>query len=194
MTEIIRKNTLLNTCIDNNGDIFKEIRKLRRAPPTQTAAIDGVTSNIESRFAQVYEKLYNSVEDTVDIEEIKDYLNEKITRNSLTYVKAVTPQLVGEAISLLKNDKTDPVFFFNSNCLKNAPFLLCEHLANLFRILLIHGHISPVVLVSTIVPLVKDTLTGITVSDGIMDVCHTFPIRQLFLGNALNASGRNIKA
>ena len=27
-----------------------------------------------------------------------------------------------------------------------------------------------------------------------MDVCHTFPIRLLFLLNALNASGRNIKA
>ena len=178
--ELLKKNALLDACISDQGDIFKEIRKLRRAPPTQTAAIDGVTSNIESRFAQVYEKLYNSVEDTVDIEEIKDYLNEKITRNSLTYVKAVTPQLVGEAISLLKNDKTDPVFFFNSNCLKNAPFLLCEHLANLFRILLIHGHISPVVLVSTIVPLVKDKLGDVNSSNNYRSIALSNLILKVF--------------
>ena len=74
--ELLKKNALLNACISDQGDIFKEIRKLRRAPPSMTAAIDGVTSNVESHFAQVYEKLYNSVEDTDDMEEVKRYLNE----------------------------------------------------------------------------------------------------------------------
>ena len=145
-----------------------------------TAAIDGVTSNVESHFAQVYEKLYNSVEDTDDMEEVKRYLNEKISANSLTDVNAVTPQLVEEAINLLKNDKTDPVFVFNSNCLKNAPFLLCEHLANLFKTLLVHGHISPVVLVSTIVPLVKDKLGDVNSSNNYRSIALSNLILKVF--------------
>ena len=85
-----------------------------------------------------------------------------------------------EAINLLKNDKTDPVFVFNSNCLKNAPFLLCEHLANLFKTLLVHGHISPVVLVSTIVPLVKDKLGDTNSSNNYRSIALSNLILKVF--------------
>ena len=53
MNDIIKKNRLLNACINNNGDIFDEIKKLRKAPPTVPTMIDGVSYKIESHFATV---------------------------------------------------------------------------------------------------------------------------------------------
>ena len=44
MTECVRRNTLLDACINNNGDIFKEIRKLRATSPTISSVIDGNNS------------------------------------------------------------------------------------------------------------------------------------------------------
>ena len=51
--DLLKKNALLEACISDRGDIFKEIRKLRKAPPTLSETIDGVTSNVESHFAGV---------------------------------------------------------------------------------------------------------------------------------------------
>ena len=118
--DLLKKNALLEACISDRGDIFKEIKKLRKATPAISETIDGVTSNVESHFADVYKKLYNSVDDTEELAEIEQYLNKNINESSLNEVKVVTPQLVREAIGLLKNDKTDPVFTFTSNCLKNC--------------------------------------------------------------------------
>ena len=33
MNDIIKKNHQLNACINNNDEIFEEIKKLRKAPP-----------------------------------------------------------------------------------------------------------------------------------------------------------------
>ena len=63
MAECIKKNVLLDACINDNGDIFKEIRKLRMAAPTVSSVIDGVSSKIENHFAYVYGKQYNSIDD-----------------------------------------------------------------------------------------------------------------------------------
>ena len=78
--------------------------------------IDGVKSQIESQFAKVYEKLYNSVNDKGGIQEVKEYLSRNIDERSLDDVNLVTPSLVKKAINRSKNDKTDPVYAFNSNC------------------------------------------------------------------------------
>ena len=48
ITDIIKKNTLLDACVNNNGDIFNEIRNLRRSVPTVPSMIDDVTSDVET--------------------------------------------------------------------------------------------------------------------------------------------------
>ena len=48
MNDIIKKNRLLNARINNNGDIFDEIKKLRKAPPTVPTMIDGVSYGVFS--------------------------------------------------------------------------------------------------------------------------------------------------
>ena len=64
MTNILKKNTLLNARVNGKGDIFTEIRKLRRSSPTVVNAIDGVTEDLPNHFAKIHNTLYNSVNDT----------------------------------------------------------------------------------------------------------------------------------
>ena len=180
MAGLLKKNTLLNACITDRGDIFKEIRKIRRAPPATSGNIDGVSCSIESHFATVYEKLFNSVDDAENLDEVRRYLTKNITDKNLEDVELISPELVGKAINLLKNDKTDPVFAFNSSCLKGAPDILCDHLANLFKMLLIHGHVSPVILISSIVPLVKDKLGDVNTSSNYRSIALSNLLLKVF--------------
>ena len=106
----------------------------------------------------MYEKLYNSIDDDDDLMLILRHLNEKINSASMVDVNKVTASLVEEAISHLKNGKSDPQFQFDSDCLKNAPQVLYEDLAKLFRLYLTHGHASSILVVSTVIPLIKDKL------------------------------------
>ena len=54
MANIMKKNNLLDAYLNNNGDIFEEIKKLRRTTPTAAPTMDGVNSKIESHFANKF--------------------------------------------------------------------------------------------------------------------------------------------
>ena len=105
MTECVRRNTLLDACINNNGDIFKEIRKLRTTPPAMSSVIDGNNTNIEGHFAKVYGKLYNTCDDAENLSRIHRRLDDSINLGSLIEVDKITPQLIQQAVMKLKNDK-----------------------------------------------------------------------------------------
>ena len=180
MAECIRKNTILDACINDKGDIFKEIGKLRKTAPTVSSMIDGVTNNLETHFANVHEKLYNPIDDKENLMTVLQHLNTKIDCESVTKVEQITPILVKEAISKLKNDKTDPLYHFNSDCIKNAPPILCELLAKLFKMYLIHGHISSVIMVSTVIPLIKDKLGDTTSSNNYRSIALSSLVLKIF--------------
>ena len=165
MAECIKKNVILDACINDKGDISKEVRKMRKTALTVSSMIDGVTINIETQFANVYEKLYNLNDDKEKLMTVLQHLNTKIDSGSVTEVEKITPALIKEAISKLKNDKTDPLYHFNSDCMKNAPPILCKLLAKLFRMYMTHGHISSIIMVSTVIPLIKDKLGDISLSN-----------------------------
>ena len=105
-------------CVSNNDDIFEMIKTQRKAAPTISTIIDGVNINIGSHFTNICKQLYNSVDDK-DIK-VKQYLNDRINSSSIDDVQRITPSLVEEAIGLLKNNKSDPLFELSSECLKNA--------------------------------------------------------------------------
>ena len=89
-----------------------------------------------------YDKLYNSIDDNENLTTVLRHLNTKIDSKSMIEVEKFTPALIKEAINKLKDDKTDPLYHFNSDCMKNAPPILSEHLAKLFRMYMTHGHLS----------------------------------------------------
>ena len=69
---------------------------------------------------------------------VKQYLNDNINSFNIDDVQRITPSLVEEAIGRLKNNKSDPLFNFSSECLKNAPVVLCEQLTLQFSVNVIH--------------------------------------------------------
>ena len=122
--------------------IFKLIRKEGETSASLPTTIDGVSTDIENHFASIYKKLYNSADDDNGLPHFNEHLSRKINPSCIEDEWRITPERVQDEVHRLKNDKTDPVLDFNSDCLKNAPSIFCEQLSLSFRLFLIHGHIS----------------------------------------------------
>ena len=119
---------------------------MRKAPEYVPCSIDGEQNYVPGHFSRIYSKLYNSAGDRIELDELKDIIENKITTSNISDVNKVTPSIVKEATKNLKNGKSDPVFDFDSDCLKNAPDELFMHLSTLIKIL------------ATLVPIIKDKL------------------------------------
>ena len=139
-----------------------------------------MSSNIEHHFSGIYKKIYNSVDDTRELSYFKKQLSGRIIDSSIEDVCKITTEKVQEALHRLKSNKADPVFTFNSDCLKNSPRILCEYLSLIFRQFLLHGHISTILMISTLVPLVKDKLGDITASDNYRSIAISSLILKVF--------------
>ena len=105
-------------------------------------------------------KILGNVNTSIDILSLKD-------------VDLVTSDIIRKAVEQVKANKNDPVFTFNSDCIKRAPATLFQHLANIIRIFLIHGYVSKILLVATIVPLIKDKLVHLC------GICFLLPSKNL---------------
>ena len=72
-------------------------------------------------------------------------------------MKKVTPELIQKIVKhKIKSEKSDPEFDLTTDNLKQAPFSLFVHLSNYFQGILIHGSISPSLLICAILLLIKD--------------------------------------
>ena len=56
----IKKSKLFDSCINGNGDLFKEVKVMRKVNQQVAEIIDGVTPN---PFGSIYKELFNCVED-----------------------------------------------------------------------------------------------------------------------------------
>ena len=177
--EQIRKEKLLSAVLDPSSDvdIFKEIKQMRKAKESYANKIDDKTTNIEEHFAGIYENLYNSVDDENNLKDVAKIIESKISEGCAGEVRRVTPDLVREAVKKIKPNKSDPVYDFTSDCLKNAPSILFIHLCNILRSFLIHAHVSSILLLSTLVPIVKDKLGNLCSSKNYRSIA----ISSLFL-------------
>ena len=68
------------------------------------------------------------------------------------------------AADKLKSGKSDPVYSYSSDCFKHGPDNLYEQLSIILQSFAIHGHVSQPLLLSTLIPLVKDKLGNINSS------------------------------
>ena len=108
--------------------------------------------------------MFNSVDDKDELAAVSNDLKSMINESSLVDIDKITASKVKEATLHLKQNKSDPLFDFNSDCLKNAPSILFEHLEFVIKSFLIHGHVSIILLLATLVPLIKDKLENICAS------------------------------
>ena len=91
MIETLKRNALLDACINGNGDIFDIIKKQRKIKTSLPTTIDGVSSNIGTHFANIYSQLYNSVNDDTELNHLTQYITERIDSSSLQDVLRITP-------------------------------------------------------------------------------------------------------
>ena len=176
---ITSKNKLLDACLNGNGDIFKEIKRLRASKPTVATSMDGVKNNIADHFKDIYSNLYNSVNDADEVVEIADEIESKINFLSLLDVEKVTPEVVKEAAGNLRDSKSDPTFSFNSDCVKNGTNQLFEKLSISLKSFLIHGHITYFLLLATLLPIIKDKLGSINSSSNYRSIAISSLILKL---------------
>ena len=143
--DMVRKNKLMDDCLNGNGDVFEEIRKMRKVNKSLPHTMDGQT-NVTERFKNVYQKLYNSVNDEQETQEVLKLVNNYVDVSSFDDVDLVNQSVVRKAVNNIKLHKNDPIFTFNSNCIKQAPASLFQHLSLMMKCFLIHGHVSQVLL------------------------------------------------
>ena len=160
----IRRNKLLDACLNGNGDVFKEIKKMRKSAPIVASSMDGEKENVGEHFKDIYKDLYNSVDDKDDIANILEVVNNGINNSHAHDVKKVTPEIVKEAAMRLKDGKSDPVHILSSDCIKNAPDILFKLLSDVIRSFLFHSHVTIYLLLATLVPIIKNKLASINTS------------------------------
>ena len=83
---------------------------------------------------------------------------------SLDEIKLVTPEVVKKAAHKLKSGKSDPVYSYSSDCFKNSSDEMFEKLSMVIQSFLVHGHITQILLLATLVPLIKDKLGSTNIS------------------------------
>ena len=177
--DMIKKNKLLDACLNSNSDLFKEIKKMRSVKPCVANSIDGVKDNIADHFKSVYEGLYNSVDDSAELVELCETVNSKVNFLCLHDVRKVTPDIVKEAASNLRDSKSDPTFNFSSDCVKNSPDNLFSFLSTIIQAFLIHGRVTLFLLLATLVPLVKDKLATLNDSKNYRSIAMSSLILKL---------------
>ena len=108
-----------------------------------------------------------------------DEIEARVDETSLNDVLKVTPEIVKEASHKLKTGKSDPVFSFSSDCLKNATQSVYENLSIILQSFLIHGHVTLILLLATLVPIIKDKLGSITSSKNYRSIAISSIILKL---------------
>ena len=137
---------------------------MRKTRTIVSSSMDGVTENIEEHFQKKYQQLYNSANEGAALMKVKEETEALVNEYSLKDILKVTPKVVKEASHKLKSGKSDPVYSFSSDCFKNASDSIFEKLSVIIQSFLVHGHVTQILLLATLVPIIKDKLGSINVS------------------------------
>ena len=180
MLDTIKRNNLLEACLNGNNGILRETKSMRKCTPSVPNVIDGKSDNIPDLFATKYEKLYNSVDDKKYMKDIKTELQNRIKQGDIEEVEKITSEVLKEASNKLVGNKKDPDVAIISDYLINAPNSVYEHLATLLRSYLTHGYISSILAISTIIPLIKDKLGNDSDSNNYRSIALSSVILKLF--------------
>ena len=84
----------MDACLNGEGDLFQEVKKMRKTKPVHEDKIDGVGGNIPNHFGNIYSNLYNSVKDGPEVVKISEEVNENISDESLHDVNRLTKEEV----------------------------------------------------------------------------------------------------
>ena len=83
----------------------------------------------------------------------------------------VSPDIIKKAAHKLKPGKSDPLFSFSSDFIKHGLEKLYSLLSSLYQGFMTHAYVTQGLLISTLVPIVKDQLSSISISKNYCSVC-----------------------
>ena len=142
--------------------------------------MDGAKEDVSEHFANVYDRIYNSVDDKEEMSRMYSRVNKSIDTTSLSDVDLVTNDIVREATMNLESNRNDPIFDFNSDCLKYAPLIVFEHLTCLMKSFLVHAHVRNILLLATLIPIPKNKLGDLSSSNNYRSIAISSLILKIF--------------
>ena len=176
--DYLKNNKIIENCMENDNDLFREIKKQRGRNVDEEVTIDGKAGDeIPETFATIYGELFNRENDDENISRLLNNINQNIANDDLLEVRKVNPNLVKEAVNKLKPNKSDPIWDFSTDLIRGAPDILFYHLSEIIKAFLVHGHVSQHLLLASLVPLVKDKLADLCSSSNYRSIA----ISSIFL-------------
>ena len=155
---------LLEASMQGDLDLLKEMKVIRSGGGCSNAELPDTVAGangqeeIVDKFREVYSTLYNSAETKAEMDVLKAKVAMMITPGSVEEVNKVTGTKVKEAVGLMKANKGDVSGGYTSDALRNAPDILFDQLAAVFKSWLIHGTVSTSLLACAFLPLLKNSL------------------------------------
>ena len=180
MMDRIKRSNLVNACIANNGNLFEEIKRQRRCNQTAATSIDGHKHDIPSYFGSKYKNLYNSVDDDSNLLEIEEILESRISQTNCQHMDLINSDLLKTATQKLKPGKSDPLLCITSDFFVNAPPILYSLLSYILNSYIIHAHLSDFLLISNLIPIVKNKLADIASSDNYRSIAISSIVMKIF--------------
>ena len=68
----IKSNKLLDSCLNGGGDLFKQIKAMRKSKPVVATSMDDVKSGVKDYFKDKYQEFFNSADDKAALLEVQD--------------------------------------------------------------------------------------------------------------------------
>ena len=99
----------MDACINGNGDLFTEIKKLRKSKPIVATCMDGEKNDIPGHFQSIFKEIYNSADDKEDLLAVLNEVEAKVNESSIDDIQLVTPDIVRQASKNLNDSKSDSV-------------------------------------------------------------------------------------
>ena len=139
--------------------------------------------DILNKFKQCYESLYNSAPTKDAMANLKCKIQNLISYDKISAEKEVskiTPSVVKDAINVMKSGKMDVSGSYSSDVFKNAPDILYEHLAAIFKSFVCHGTICKEILACAFLPLFKGGLKDPSKFDSYRAIAGASQLLKLF--------------
>lgn len=166
-----KKQAMARAISENNSrDLWTEVRKIKRNVSSSPNCMDNVNgnANIAELFADKYHDLFNSVKYEQDKLTNMFHANKSdiekhcITDQAIyidkhyTHTHNISVEQVNFAIDKLKSEKSDCKEGLTSDNFKNGTHLMKVYISLLFTTMLSHGIAPEGLLLSTIVPILKN--------------------------------------
>jgi hypothetical protein len=167
-------------CNQSQRNLWSELRKVRGKHKLCPPNVDGyITSDdICSVFLEKYKHLYNSVPSDSLEDCIADIESSVANSDSKNFV--VDVQTIQQCINQLKSQKYDGDRGLWSDHLIWAPPEFIDHLCCMFTDMIIHGYTPSPLLLSTVIPLIKDKSQDICPSANFRGIALCCSISKLF--------------